>query len=120
MPDFAYIARNLSGKKITGRIAASTEREAVTLLSGQSLFPIEVKQEEERAKFSLGGRVSGQLMATTYSQLAALMRSGVPLLRSLYVIRDQTSNKALKVVLTDVHARVEDGSTMAEALCKPK
>jgi type II secretory pathway component PulF len=57
-------------------------------------------------------------MATTYSQLAALLRSGVPLLRSIRVIRDQTSNVRLQEVLDDVYRRVEDGATLAEAMSR--
>src|SRR5690606_27700841 len=45
-------------------------------------------------------------------------RSGVPLLRSLRVIRDQSSSKNLKAVLTDIHDRVEDGATLAEAMAR--
>ena len=76
MPDFAYIARDLSGSKISGTISAASEREAVSLLSGKSLFPIDVAEEKEAVGFSFGGGVSGQLMAMTYSQMAALLRSG--------------------------------------------
>ena len=35
-------------------------------------------------------------MATVYSQLAALLRGGVPMLKSLAVLREQSSNKNLK------------------------
>jgi type II secretory pathway component PulF len=61
-------------------------------------------------------RVRGNVMATVYNQLAALLRSGVPLLRSLAVLRDQTSNKNLKAILSEVHHKVEDGATMADAM----
>lgn len=117
MPDFAYTARNMSGERVSGRISAGSEREAVASLSAQELFPIDVNAEKEaRARF--GGRVGGQLMATTYSQMASLLRSGVPLLRTLRVLRDQSSNKTLSRVLADVHDRVEDGTTVADAMSR--
>ncbi len=55
-------------------------------------------------------------MAVIYGQLSGLLRSGVPLLRSLEVLRKQTSNESLKGILEDVHDRVEDGATLAEAM----
>ncbi|MDP6445465.1 MAG: type II secretion system F family protein, partial [Pirellulaceae bacterium] len=116
MPEFAYKARDMSGDRVTGVISAASEREAISLLSGKSLFPLDVSPEKEAAGFSFGGRVSGQLMAMTYSQLGALLNSGVPLLRSLAVLRDQSSNKTLTEVLTDIHRRVEDGATLADAM----
>jgi general secretion pathway protein F/type IV pilus assembly protein PilC len=42
----------------------------------------------------------------------------VPLLRSLAVLREQTSHRGLKEVLTQVHAKVEEGSTLAEAMAR--
>lgn len=115
MPDFAYVARNPSGDRITGTIAANNHREALNLLSGKALFPLEVNEARARVPI-MGGRVKGQQLATLYGQLSQLLRSGVPLLRSLRVLRDQASNMALKKVLDDVHSRVEEGETLAAAM----
>ncbi len=118
MPDFVYTARDLQGEKVTGLLTAGSEREAVAQLSAKSLFPVEVSAAKGKSAGISHKRVSGQLMANTYSQLSSLMRSGVPLLRSIRVIRDQTSNARLKEVLDDVYRRVEDGATLAEAISR--
>ena len=112
MPDFAYIARNQTGEKVNGTLTAASERDALSQLAGLSLFPIDVSQQEERRKLGFSRSVSGQLMAMTYAQMAALLRAGVPLLRAVAVVREQTSNKTLKNVLNDVYSRVEDGTTL--------
>jgi type II secretory pathway component PulF len=116
MPDFAYTARTLKGDRVTGKLSAANEREAVTTLSGQSLFPLEVKVDKPSAGFQFGGGVRGRVMAVLYTQLASLLRAGVPLLKSLRVLRDQSSNKRLQEVLDEVCSRVEDGATLAEAM----
>jgi general secretion pathway protein F/type IV pilus assembly protein PilC len=119
MPDFAYIARKFDGQKVTGSLTAGSEREAVALLSNQQLFPIEVLPEKSASPaFSFSRRVSGQVMSVTYGQLASLLRSGVPLLRSLGVLRDQSSNRVLKEVLADVYHRVEEGATLGEGMAR--
>lgn len=118
MPDFAYTARDMKGQKVTGRLSASSERDAVMAIAGKSLFPLEVTADKPAMQLFGRRRVGGQIMATTYSQLASLIRSGVPLLRSINVIRDQSSNRSLKSVLTEVHDRVEEGSTLAEAMVR--
>jgi general secretion pathway protein F/type IV pilus assembly protein PilC len=41
-----------------------------------------------------------------------------PLLRSLEVIREQTPHKNLAKVLDDVHSRVQEGSTLADAMAR--
>ncbi len=118
MPDFAYIARDLTGQKIAGSLSAASEREVIAILSGRSLFPVEVKVDKSVTAPEARLKVRGQTMATVYSQLAALLKSGVPLLRSLAVLRDQTSHKNLKVILSDVHHRVEEGTPMADAMAR--
>jgi type IV pilus assembly protein PilC len=119
MPDFAYTARDFKGQKVTGSLFAQTEREAVANLSSQQLFPLSVTQEKTASQKNVfTRRVSGQTMAVTYSQLASLLRSGVPLLRSIGVIRDQSSHAVLTVVLDDIYRRVEDGTTLGEAMSR--
>ena len=87
MTDFAYTARDAQGQKITGMIAASTQREAVSLLSGRALFPIDISTDKSASsKLTFRRRISGQLLSTTFGQLASLLRCGVPMLRSLAVL----------------------------------
>src|SRR5437773_7340077 len=118
MPDYAYVARDNTGQKVTGTLSASTEREVLGILSGRSLFPVEVKATKASAVPGANLRVRGQVMATVYSQLAALLRGGVPMLRSLAILREQSSNRNLKAVLDEVYHRVEDGSTLGDAMAR--
>ncbi len=116
MPEFTYIARDLHGKKTNGTIAAATQREAISLLTGRSLFPIRVDAAPSKGGWHLSRRISGQQMAVLYSQLSSLLRSGVPLLRALRILQNQTSDDRLQQILEDVHSRVEEGTSLADAM----
>lgn len=118
MPDFAYIARDRTGQQVSGTMSAATDREVLSLLAGKALFPVKVTAKAAAVQPGANLRVKGQIMATFYAQLAALLRSGVPLLRAVSVLREQTSNTNFKVVLEDVHRRVEDGAPLAEAMAR--
>jgi type II secretory pathway component PulF len=118
MPDFAYIARDATGQKVSGTLSAATEREVLGILSGRSLFPVQVSTSKASAAPGANLRVRGQVMCAVYSQLAALLRGGVPMLRSLAVLREQSSNKNLKSILDEVYHRVEDGSTLGDAMAR--
>ncbi len=118
MPEFSYIARTPEGEKVTGAITAGTEREVLSTLAGRSLFPLEVQADSPITAPSKVRRVPAQLRATMYSQLADLLRSGVPLLRSITVLMRQTTHSGLKEVLGEVQRHVEDGSTLAEAMAR--
>jgi type II secretory pathway component PulF len=119
MPDFAYIARDAKGQKVTGTISAANQRDVLAQLSTRALFPMHVDTSGiKQAAVRAGKRVKPQLMATFYGQLAGLLRSGVPLMRSLDVLRKQASNPALSEVLGQVCGLVEDGTSMGEAMAK--
>lgn len=118
MPEFAYIARDMTGNRVEGMLAATTEREAIASLSAKDLFPLKVASAERATPAGRSPRVKARVMATTYNQLSALLRSGVPLLRSIEVIRQQTPHKNLRIVLDDVYARVQEGATLADAMAK--
>jgi general secretion pathway protein F/type IV pilus assembly protein PilC len=51
-----------------------------------------------------------------YTQLADLLRAGVPLLRSLDILERQTRNLTLKTVVKEVRDDVADGTRLAEAM----
>jgi general secretion pathway protein F/type IV pilus assembly protein PilC len=118
MPQFSYVARRLDGARVTGTLTAPTERDAVNSLTGQSLFPVEVTAAAPAKSLGFGRRLGAQTMATFYSQLASLMRSGVPLLKSLRVLQEQTSKPRLAAILDDVAARVEEGTSVGDALAR--
>ena len=116
MPSYRYIVRNQLGKKVEGQIDAATEAEAVASLSAAGFFPLEIKPVLQQAATGKVRRVGGQLLAGFYSQLADLLKGGVPLLRALKVLHDQTSNSNLKFVIDNIYRRVEAGETLADAM----
>ncbi|MCH1495538.1 MAG: type II secretion system F family protein, partial [Rubripirellula sp.] len=109
MPVFAYTAREMSGKLVSGTLEAASEREVAGMLADRSLFPVTVKEQANASQSVFGGqkKVKGQTMAVFYSQLAALLRAGVPMIRSLNVLSEQSSDAALKDVVGQKRVRVE-------------
>jgi len=122
MPTFAYTARDMTGKQITGTIEANGEREVTAILSERSLFPVQVRDAAAGGGLSLlrGSRkkVKGHIMATFYGQLASLLRSGVPMIRSLTVLGGQSSNAVLSEVVGEIKNRVEDGEPIGDAMAR--
>lgn len=115
MPEFTYIARSLDGTKVSGKMTANTERDVIGALSKDSLFPIKVQAPVEKKSMKFGSGVSPLKISVFYEQLASLLTNGVPLLRSLTILRDQTKIETLKTTLDDVIRRVEDGENLSDA-----
>lgn len=116
MPDYSYIAREVSGREVRGVIAAGSEQEALGMLSGQSLFPTTLAPVKSVAVRRGGRRVGSGALANMYSQLGDLLQSGVPLLRSLELLKQQATSPALKEILADVQTQVSEGSRLADAM----
>jgi len=117
MPSFLYIARDEQGHRVTGTLSAGSRHEAAAALSARELFPLKV-DEQRGTSFRRTRRVGAQRVATTYGQLAALLRSGVPLLRAIDVIRRQSNHAGLVQILEDVRQQVENGASLADALAR--
>lgn len=120
MPDFTYEALARTGSKATGTIAANSEREAAMALDAKGLFPVRIALAKTQAAGGslFGGRVSARHLATLYSQLADLLHTGVPLLRSLELLERQSTNPRLQSVLREVRGKVADGTGLAQAMAQ--
>ncbi|MCA9214939.1 MAG: type II secretion system F family protein, partial [Planctomycetales bacterium] len=122
MPEFAYTARSLDGSNVSGSLQAASERDAMTALVDQSLFPISVKDAAGSPGLNLSDflsrrrRVSAELIATCLTQLSDLLNNGVSLLDALKLLADQSTHPVLGEVLTDVHDRVAEGASLEEAM----
>lgn len=122
MPDFTYEALAKTGSKSTGTLTANSEREAAVILDGRGLFPLRIALAKNQMTgnasggFRIGGGVKGRQLATMYGQLADLLHSGVPLLRSLELLERQSTNPTLQAVIRDVRARVADGTGLAQSM----
>lgn len=117
MPEFAYVARDMSGQKKTGILTANSQHDVLSQLDSMALMPIEITVAKD-ANATRSKRISGQVMANAYNQMAALLRSGVPLLRALTVMSQQASKPALKDVLNEIKLKVEDGEPLPEAMAR--
>jgi len=116
MPQFSYVARDPAGQKVSGMVEAATQREALSTLAGRQLFPVEIGSAGQADRSGRVGRIPASVLAPTLGQLSDLLGSGVPLLRSLEVLREQNSHKALREVLGEIHRQVQDGASLADAM----
>tara|TARA_Y100001934_G_scaffold98656_1_gene121473 strand:+ start:10388 stop:11638 length:1251 start_codon:yes stop_codon:yes gene_type:complete len=118
VPQFQYTAVTDAGKRVSGSLDADTEAAALRLLAEQSLLPVHVagakggSSPDEKPKY----RVKTRDIGIMYGQLADLIGSGVPMMRSLDSLIKSTVNKQLVTVLREVRKLVADGKTLTESL----
>jgi general secretion pathway protein F len=64
----------------------------------------------------LRGRVNSDDVAIFTRQLSTLLHAGVTLVEALTALVDQTEKERLKRIVSDVKTRVNEGSSLADAL----
>lgn len=126
MATFAYKALDRAGIEVAGTLDADNERLALGRLREMGYLPLEIREE----RIAKGGildtfvgiftrkRIRGKDIVTFTRQLSTLLDSGLPLLRSLNVLGEQTENPNLKVQIKDIASSVQGGSTFSDALAK--
>ncbi|VTS06182.1 type II secretion system F family protein [Tuwongella immobilis] len=118
MPDFSYEAMSATGTRATGVVTAVNEREAMVILDGRGLMPLKLTEQKSASARKSNKKLKGRVVATFFSQLADLLHSGVPLLRSLELIERQSQNAVLTEVIREVRQKVADGQNIADAMAE--
>src|ERR687893_3040965 len=120
MATFTFKARNRRGEILQDQVEALDTMSVVSSLRQQGLLVIDVKEQgaaqrdlfEPFKKFKLGDIV------VFTRQFATMINAGLPIVRSLYVLSEQTENKKLKDTIDAVRKDVEAGLSLSEALEK--
>ena len=111
----------LKGKIEKGEMEAPSRSAVLARLRGMQISPIPEKIKEKSSIFdfniAFGGIPTRDLVVFT-RQLSTMIDAGLPLVRSLEVIREQQPNAAFKVIIGKVKEDVEGGSSFADALEK--
>ncbi len=114
MTTWAYTARDGSGQRQTGTLAAASEPAVLAELHSRDLAPVEV--HPLRTMPRLRGRVSSRQLATAYRQLADLLRVGMPLLRGIQLLGRGKSNPRLAAVMRQIADEIAEGARLGDTM----
>src|SRR6059058_1057201 len=141
MARFNYVALDARGQEASGLLEAASSNAAISQLRQAGYFPTSVIEEaislpdgketrrraattarvtKKRAKKGIvlfkRKKVKSKVLMIFTRQLATLIDSGLPLLRSLNVLANQERDKVLKKTINDLADSVQGGSTLSDAL----
>jgi general secretion pathway protein F len=129
MPVYEYKGFDGAGAAVSGVIDADNPKVARVRLRRTGVFPTDVK--EQTGKASSGTGINREIDVAQYlefiterdinnmtQQLSVLINASVPMAEALGALVDQTEKKKLRVVLSRVRERVNEGITLADALAE--
>ena len=138
MPVFEYSGLTEAGKSVRGLKDAESQKALRTLLRKDGVFVTEsraadaataaagksgqqtgsgLSREVDVGKF-FGAGVGAQDLAIATRQLSTLIGAGIPLADSLTALVEQVEHQRLKRILGTVKQKVNEGSSLADALAE--
>lgn len=121
--DYLVKARSRSGRLVSSKMRALSEADALTRVRQQGLTPIAVEPVNSGLKREITfgkGRVKTKDLAIFSRQFATMLSSGLPILRCLAILSEQTQSARLRDLLIEVRDEVEKGDSLSEAFNRHK
>ena len=118
MPNFNYLAQDNQGKQLKGSLEAANLNEAKLKLKQTGFYIIWIRQESRIAEALGFSKVRNMDLAIFSHQFSAMISSGIPLIRALIALAEETTNKTFRTIINKIRYDVENGSSLSDALSK--
>jgi len=125
MPVYEYTALDTSGKTLKGVLDADSSAAARKKIRKAGHYPVDIRETVTKARqngkntfffLQTGPRVKQQEIHVATRQLATLLGAGIPLVSALNGLIEQTTNKTLKTIITQIKDSVNEGNSLTSAL----
>jgi type IV pilus assembly protein PilC len=117
---FAFRAMDVSGAPTAGELEADSKVQVSEQLRQRGLIVLDVS--EKSAPFAIENLFKGwksvdmRELAVFSRQFATLVASGMPMLRTLHTLEEQTQDDQIREAVAAVRADVEAGSSLEQAM----
>lgn len=113
---FRYEGMDKSGGAAVGVIEAPGADEAQDALRRKGVFVSRLDVSKEHAEAAGGVHAGPKVLSHFLRQLAVLVSTGTPVVEAVASLERQTTGGAFKEALRDIKRRLEDGSSLSEAM----
>src|SRR6187397_974724 len=117
---FAFRAMDVAGAATAGEVEAESKAQVTEQLRQRGLIVLDVSEKKAPVAiedfFKRWKSVDTRELAVFSRQFATLVASGMPMLRTLHTLEEQTQDEKIKEAVAGVRADVEAGSTLERAM----
>lgn len=118
MPEYQYVAKDMSGKSIKGTLEAESINMFYQMLSERDQVCVSVREAGAASK-SINIRskkLKLKELAIFSRQFSTMLSSGLTVIKCLDVLYQQTTGKYLKSVILQVYESVQKGESLSKAM----
>lgn len=122
MAIYSYKGLDKTGKEVKGTLSAEGLTPAKARAKAMGIMLIEISEQTSTSMkkgaggITFGSSVSIADLALMTRQLATLLRAKIQVVEAFGALVDQTENPRLKIVLSEIRQKVNEGSSLARAL----
>src|SRR5476651_1618190 len=118
MSTYVFKALDASGGKARGEVEADSKQAVSDQLKQRGLIVLDIADKHSSREIELGflKTVKASELAIFSRQLSTMISSGMSILRSLYVLEEQTESKFLKETIVAVRKDVEAGLALSDSM----
>jgi type IV pilus assembly protein PilC len=117
---FSFRALDVAGAATGGEVEAESKAQVGELLRQRGLIVLDVSEKSSPINvedfFKRFKGVDMRELAVFSRQFATLVASGMPMLRTLHTLEEQTQDDAIREAVAGLRADVEAGSTLEQAM----
>jgi type IV pilus assembly protein PilC len=120
MSTYVFKAMDLAGIKARGELEADSKQAVSDQLRQRGLIVLDIADKHASREIELAflKSVGASQLAVFARQLSTMITSGMSILRSLYVLEEQTEGKFLKETIVSVRKDVEAGLSLSDAMSR--
>jgi type IV pilus assembly protein PilC len=120
MSTYVFKTMDLAGIKARGEVDADSKQAVSDQLKARGLIVLDIADKRASREIELGfmKSVKASELAVFARQLSTMISSGMSILRSLYVLEEQTESKFLKETIVAVRKDVEAGLSLSDSLAR--
>ncbi|MCX8042454.1 MAG: type II secretion system F family protein, partial [Thermodesulfobacteriaceae bacterium] len=120
MPKFFLKATDSQGNAVKKVLEAESVDEILQIAKIQGLIPLDIKEKNEKVGFNFLKDILFTFSKTELilftTQLATMLKAGLPITRALRAISQQIENKKFAKALEDIRISIEKGRTFYNSL----
>ena len=117
---YNFTGKDKEGRIVKGTMVANSEKDVADRLREQGYFVVALTEKKESKEIKMtmfkSRRIKPYDLAILCRQMATMSEAGLPLVKTLSILKEQTAHLRLKGVIGDVLQKVEMGKSFYEAV----
>lgn len=120
MAMYNYKGLDKTGKEIKDSVSAESLSQAKSKLRSSGIMLLDIKEQkagtQKKGQMTFGSGISTDDLSLMTRQLATLVKAKIQIVEAFSALIDQTDSPKLQVILAEIRQKVNEGSSLAQAL----